>query len=487
MKKILLIPMRRVCLIVLLAFGITGKLFSQTITISGASPVAPGAQETYSASFNYSLSPYTTLTWSVTGGTIDYAVVNPTAQSIYCTVTWDNDFSGGSVSLYEDMNSVTGEKPVDICGQADGGPPQTICSGGSVQIGIPGVPGYSYSWTPTTGLNNPNIPQPIASPTTTTIYTVTMQGNGCPVSLTSVTVTVNQRVSFSGNITYGCQQIIQQIIPNSVNYFCSFWECGGSTTLQSDEPTGNEWYVNGVHITPPGGNISGLGQVYIVQNGKILNHSPSTASGGLTEFQFQLKNSVWGCEELSSPTTVIYGLTFHPNGNWMGFYKPNYTLNVSTPWNYTYGPGTIYTWNIPNTTVTQSNPAAPQATVFFPSNVSLSGITGTVTISNSPYCNGTYPINFEYNPQLRSINEPEEKKSIVAYPNPATTQITIKSDEAITEIEIFDINTVISYLKKKIGGNNNVTLDINSLKPGIYLCKVVTKTKTEFLKMQILR
>ena len=57
----------------------------------------------------------------------------------------------------------------------------------------------------------------------------------------------------------------------------------------------------------------------------------------------------------------------------------------------------------------------------------------------------------------------------------------------MVEVEILDINNIISYLKKKTGNTNIVSLDISSLKPGIYLCKVVTKTKTEFLKMQVVR
>lgn len=474
-----------------LILGLKGMLIAQNITITGPLVVGPSQTAAYDANFTYTVNPSSVITWSCTGGVILTQQVNPNLP-INCTVKWGSATGLGTLCIYETPPIGPTQSACItvkiVCGEADGGPDVTLCFGGCSIIGVPAQPNCTYSWTPTTGLSNPNIAQPTACPLTTTTYTVVMQQlNGCPVTQTSLTVTVNQRVSFSGNITYGCPQIIQQIIPNSTNYFCSFWECGGSTTLQSDYPTGNEWYVNGVHIIPPGGEIIGVGSAWILQNSKTLTHQPTQASGSLTEFTFQLKNSVWGCEELSPPTTVVYGFTFHPVINWMGFYKPNYTLNVSTPWNYTYGPGTIYSWNIPNTIVTQPSPAAPQASVFFPANVPLSGVTGTVTISNSPYCNGTYPINFEYNSQLRSIGEPEEKKSIVAYPNPATAQTTIKSNEAITEIEILDINNVISYLKKKAGGNNTVTLDISGLKPGIYLCKVITKTKTEFLKMQIAR
>ncbi len=61
------------------------------------------------------------------------------------------------------------------CLQANAGYDQVICpAGGSVTLGTPGVPGYQYSWNPTTGLNNPNIAQPIATPPYSTTYTLTV-------------------------------------------------------------------------------------------------------------------------------------------------------------------------------------------------------------------------------------------------------------------------------------------------------------------------
>lgn len=49
-------------------------------------------------------------------------------------------------------------------------PDTIICEGESVQIQVSG--GISYSWSPTTGLNDPNISNPIASPVVATMYYV---------------------------------------------------------------------------------------------------------------------------------------------------------------------------------------------------------------------------------------------------------------------------------------------------------------------------
>lgn len=51
------------------------------------------------------------------------------------------------------------------------------------------LPTIQYSWSPTTGLSNPNIANPIASPTSTTTYTMTATINGCSAS-DSVVVSV---------------------------------------------------------------------------------------------------------------------------------------------------------------------------------------------------------------------------------------------------------------------------------------------------------
>lgn len=54
-----------------------------------------------------------------------------------------------------------------------------ICPGGQYQLNARG--GTEYTWSPPDGLSDPNIPNPIASPTETTIYTVDIQ-DGCGFS-----------------------------------------------------------------------------------------------------------------------------------------------------------------------------------------------------------------------------------------------------------------------------------------------------------------
>ncbi|MCC7029674.1 MAG: hypothetical protein IT257_05155, partial [Chitinophagaceae bacterium] len=76
---------------------------------------------------------------------------------------------------------------------ADAGPDKNLnCSVTSATIGTAAIAGSTYSWSPAVGLNVTNVAQPVASPNTTTSYTVTVTGaNGC-IATDVITVNVNK-------------------------------------------------------------------------------------------------------------------------------------------------------------------------------------------------------------------------------------------------------------------------------------------------------
>jgi parallel beta-helix repeat protein len=85
----------------------------------------------------------------------------------------------------------------------DAGPDRIITSGSSVVIGgsptaSGGLPPYTYNWVPSTGLNNPTTANPTASPTTTTVYSVTVtDSKGCTGS-DNMTLTVQTPLPVGG-------------------------------------------------------------------------------------------------------------------------------------------------------------------------------------------------------------------------------------------------------------------------------------------------
>ena len=115
------------------------------------------------------------------------------------TVTWTVMDVNGNSSTATQTVTRNPEMQVNICA----GPTRTIYKGTTNGVGpfgpqsvnltssaSGGTPGYTYSWSPTAGLNNPFIANPIASPLVTTIYTLTVtDSKGCTRSL-SITIKV---------------------------------------------------------------------------------------------------------------------------------------------------------------------------------------------------------------------------------------------------------------------------------------------------------
>ena len=75
---------------------------------------------------------------------------------------------------------------------ANAGVDRETCDNNLVQLGSPPVPGRVYKWFPATGLSDPNISNPLASPSASTTYTlqVTNAGGGCATT-DNVDVTVD--------------------------------------------------------------------------------------------------------------------------------------------------------------------------------------------------------------------------------------------------------------------------------------------------------
>ena len=105
------------------------------------------------------------------------------------TILFGNDFalddiSFSGISVKRDSVKITVDNPSVITNNST-----TICEGATVQLNTTGA--STYSWSPATGLNNPNIPNPIATPVVTTQYIVTgTTANGC-MAKDTVVITVN--------------------------------------------------------------------------------------------------------------------------------------------------------------------------------------------------------------------------------------------------------------------------------------------------------
>ncbi|MDD3399062.1 MAG: choice-of-anchor J domain-containing protein, partial [Candidatus Methanomethylophilaceae archaeon] len=83
---------------------------------------------------------------------------------------------------------------MDAVYSAIAGPDLSICAGGSAQLNVTvvaGTPPYSFLWTPPTGLNDPTLQNPVATPSATTTYNVQVTDANNAIATDDVVVTVN--------------------------------------------------------------------------------------------------------------------------------------------------------------------------------------------------------------------------------------------------------------------------------------------------------
>ncbi|MCW3103557.1 MAG: hypothetical protein JWO09_1997 [Bacteroidetes bacterium] len=147
--------------------------------------ICPGTSTTLNASGG------DTYSWSPATGLSDPAISNPVAtpaSTTTYTVVVSNSATG---CIATDSVTIT-VTPAVI---ADAGANASICTGNNTTLGASG--GTVYAWTPTTSISDSTIFNPVASPTTTTTYTVIVtDASGC-VSSDTVVVTVNPLPSVS--------------------------------------------------------------------------------------------------------------------------------------------------------------------------------------------------------------------------------------------------------------------------------------------------
>lgn len=87
-----------------------------------------------------------------------------------------------------------GEAWAQPCTVNAGPPSYTICEGATQQLNGTannGDPPYSYAWTPAAGLSDPSIANPVASPTTTTVYTLTVTDDDGCTNTDQITINVD--------------------------------------------------------------------------------------------------------------------------------------------------------------------------------------------------------------------------------------------------------------------------------------------------------
>ena len=211
-------------------------------------------------------------------------IANPSVTTTYTVTVSD----GSGCSATDQVTIFVGNG-----GVANAGPDQTICQGSFAQLSASG--GTSYSWSPSIGLNNPNIPNPIANPSVTTTYTVTVSdGSGCS-AVDQVTIFVgNGGVANAGPDQTICQGSFAQLSASGGTVYT--WSPSiGLNNSNIANPVANPSVTTTYTVTvSDGSGCSAVDQVTIfVGNGGVANAGPDqticqggfvqlSASGGIS-------------------------------------------------------------------------------------------------------------------------------------------------------------------------------------------------------------
>jgi hypothetical protein len=171
---------------------------SPTSITQSSNPICSGGSTTLTAN-----GAVGTVYWYINGcgvtqiGVGNSITVSPTTTTTYNARNYNGGlFSNGCVSTTVTVNPTPTVSVSSVT--------NTICSGSNTQlissVGNTGGSPVTYSWSPSTGLTNPNAPSPFASPTTNQTYTLTVSSNGCS-NTTSTTINVNPSVGFVSTIS----------------------------------------------------------------------------------------------------------------------------------------------------------------------------------------------------------------------------------------------------------------------------------------------
>lgn len=215
-----------------------------------------------------------------------------------------------------------------------------ICAGqtgnlNAVATGGNGGP-YSYSWTPGSGLSSATAQNPTASPTATTIYTVTVD-DGCTmpfygVSDTAQITVLPNPVSFIvANDTAGCEAFTVNFTGLSdigINYT---WNFGDGSPAQNGQPV-THTYPNAGTYTVSLTTTSGLGCSSTVTNTDYITVYPSPTAAfsySPTSLTESAPLASFFNESTPNPLTYAWDFDFPGGGTMDTLQNPTYAYTDS--------------------------------------------------------------------------------------------------------------------------------------------------------------
>lgn len=182
-------------------------------------------------SANLQASGANTYVWSPAGSLDDPNIANPVASpdttQTYVVIGTDVNLCINSDTMIVNVFRIATD------------PNTSICAGDSVQLNVYGSIGNSYSWTPTTGLSNAAIANPMAAPMTTTTYYVSVSNIAGCTDQDSVTINIYSAptASFNMIVEPGCEGAYVEFENTSIDGVDFFWDFNDGETSEEENPS----------------------------------------------------------------------------------------------------------------------------------------------------------------------------------------------------------------------------------------------------------
>lgn len=294
--------------------------------------------------------------------------------------------------------------------------------------------------------------------------------------------------------------------------FVHFWDAnngiaggdpeGAEFEIYTTTDGGANWIrVDGVNIPDPdpAGNEFGLSNIYFVSGNTIWF---GTDSGRI--FKSTDKGLTWSVTQSPSTNFFYDRFTFSDlNKGLLMTYSPTKlysTTDGGSSWNLVTTTGYFYNTNIayiPGTSkVVSGNSANPLGSSYSVDDglnwITIDGVFhGTMVFLNDSFgfsaSNNISNVSggiFKFSGIPLSAPSFDNKKNILAYPNPTNGILKLNSDNSlIREASVFDLAGKQVYISR-FPSLNTVDLDLKPLETGLYLLKVTSDSgKTETMKI----
>lgn len=466
------------------------------ITINGAALINAGGVDSICQSEVYVLAPeaenYTSIAWTTTGdGSFTDSI---DINTDYTPGT--GDIANGFVSLILEANSDCGTVKDTLIlyltntAYANAGQDQYVCAGESVQLIANG--GNTYTWDSDPTLSSTSVQDPIATPTQTTTYYVSVQSS-CGTASDSVTVYVYDMPTVSlaanGNTEFCFGEDVElQATSNASIYqwyrdgvlingaFDATYEAslGGWYKVVSTNANGCSMASDSIEVTVnavPSANITidgeaeacdgeiitleaptGTGYSYVwYQDGTVISGATSASIDADTTgvYSVTVTNSN-GCSDASSAVS----LTFHEKPS-----KP--IINASGPNLITPAtPGNTCIWYLDGNEITGETNNILQPSQDGDYSVQVVSPEGCVSEMSDTYT-------------FIGINDVRNNNAFVIYPNPATDAVYITFNNSMqinNELQVSVYNTLgkVVVSQNVMVKNNKTRINLNALESGVY-------------------